>query len=794
MRFEEFVLRVPGDEFRLRFHEQLTVLAGVGPDERVALVDSIVGALTGEAEGAVLTGTDHTGRPIEVTSLGGHVRARYLDEDGGQAPAPVGWFAPDARQLRQLLVVTAASLDVGAPEVGQARDDDPPELAEARRALWLVEQDRRAALDAQAAVEDALRRMGELDEAIRAAEAGAARRAYAEVVAELDRVRAEKAAVEASDEAAAADAELLAEAPGLHRLAAAWVDACDAADAAREAAEDDDPVEPEDVAWLAAVPTEIPDHLHHLLRDAADADRRVESLRGSLHDVATASLVDPEDQRIVALASVDQGDLWRSHERVAVARAELHRERLRVGGLGAGPDSAVVEALEDAHTRWEAADALVQKRKVVVVGGAALLALLALPGFGIFGPAASVLLLLGVTGGGGYLYGRPVVERARAALAEKAALEPLGAATYLTFHMRRIDATLDPGTRERLELAAAELRLAERGWEAISGGVDHAEAAELAVAVKSLAKEIQARHGALEELAELRRVLEEEHRPAAERATAALLEALEPYGVTAGEVAGVTPDVVLAVVAARVDLGHAARRHQDVLAAEADEEKAADLLDDVLGRMGYGGDDVLPARFEAAGRAIEGAAGRAAARAQARPTAVIDADLARLDADARRLHRPEFVGVTAEEASAPDIDALRAERGPLSASLAEHERAGADVERLTARRAELAAAVTELEISLGAERSEHVEVERVRNALLAHLTRANNVGPLSEPIPVLLDDPLARVPAECKWELMDMLRRLGEKAQILYLTEDAFIGAWARGCSSEEILLLEPVE
>jgi uncharacterized protein YhaN len=62
-------------------------------------------------------------------------------------------------------------------------------------------------------------------------------------------------------------------------------------------------------------------------------------------------------------------------------------------------------------------------------------------------------------------------------------------------------------------------------------------------------------------------------------------------------------------------------------------------------------------------------------------------------------------------------------------------------------------------------------------------------------VPVLLDDPFVRVAAERKWELMDMLRRLSEKTQVLYLTDDAFIGAWARRRSDAgEIALLEPVD
>ena len=55
MRLEELILRIPGDEFQVRFHEHLTVLSGIGLLERQALADSVMGALTGGAENAVVT-------------------------------------------------------------------------------------------------------------------------------------------------------------------------------------------------------------------------------------------------------------------------------------------------------------------------------------------------------------------------------------------------------------------------------------------------------------------------------------------------------------------------------------------------------------------------------------------------------------------------------------------------------------------------------------------------------------------------------------------------------------------
>jgi hypothetical protein len=49
-----------------------------------------------------------------------------------------------------------------------------------------------------------------------------------------------------------------------------------------------------------------------------------------------------------------------------------------------------------------------------------------------------------------------------------------------------------------------------------------------------------------------------------------------------------------------------------------------------------------------------------------------------------------------------------------------------------------------------------------------------------------------RVPAERKWDLLDMLYRLSERHQLLYLSDDPFVAAWARQCHDGAVTLLEP--
>jgi uncharacterized protein YhaN len=87
------------------------------------------------------------------------------------------------------------------------------------------------------------------------------------------------------------------------------------------------------------------------------------------------------------------------------------------------------------------------------------------------------------------------------------------------------------------------------------------------------------------------------------------------------------------------------------------------------------------------------------------------------------------------------------------------------------------------------------QVADVQQYLLAHLTRAAHCGPQDESVPVVLDEPFLRIAADRKWELLDMLRRLGETTQLIYLTDDPYVGAWARRRASAGLItLLEPID
>jgi uncharacterized protein YhaN len=124
-----------------------------------------------------------------------------------------------------------------------------------------------------------------------------------------------------------------------------------------------------------------------------------------------------------------------------------------------------------------------------------------------------------------------------------------------------------------------------------------------------------------------------------------------------------------------------------------------------------------------------------------------------------------------------------------------HPASSVDLDRLSDRHSALERRVAALESKAGGfDEAAVSQLADVHQYLLAHLTKAAHVGMHDESVPVVLDEPFLRVAAERKWELLDMLRRLGEKTQLVYLTDDPFVTAWARRrAAAGLIILLEPV-
>ena len=485
--------------------------------------------------------------------------------------------------------------------------------------------------------------------------------------------------------------------------------------------------------------------------------------------------------------------LWGTADRLIDALEEVRRLQLAMGGLGgeAGGEAPVVIAeMEAAHRALEDAERAAESVRVSGVAGSGLgatIAALGAIGLPVLMPVG--LLIAAVVGTVTLVLPRKRVTKA--ADLERLAVERAGAGTYLGFHLRRVDAAVDPATRRSVDVVANEHRAALSAWTALVGpDVDVERAKALRDEVVAYNETFQSLGGAADEIEQLRRALADEAEPAVARTTAALVEACGPFALADDDLADLAR--VPAVVAARIQRGADARRQLDLEDAEADEQAAAEALGNQLRQLGFDGDD-LQARLGALDWAVAQATEREQARANARDPQVIDAELRDLEDVAGRLRRPEWSGVTPADADTPDIPDLEERREKLARRL-EEARPSLDVARLADRHAAGERRVTALEAKLGGHdvSGDPGAAADIQQHLLGHLTKAAQAGPHQDPVPVLLDEVLQRVPAERKWDLLDLVHRLSEKHQVVYLSDDAFVAAWARQCPDGAITLLEP--
>lgn len=799
MRLEELILRIPGDEFQVRFHEQLTVLSGVGLLERQALADSIIGALTGDADNVVALVRDNTGRPIEVVSSGGTATARYLD-DGRPARVPVGTVAATSDALRTLMLLQAGDLGLTP---ARTRFEDHPELAEVRATLQQLNAALEAAKSGRTKKEQLTEELAAVEAQIRQAEDNAARREYARVLANLERVRAEAAALQSGEAGAETDQHLLDSAEQARHLVKLWKDASErcARVALSDGVERLDEGTIGDRRWY---PDVAPVTLRDLFDDLAAARLDQERLEARVRDLATSRLPEPSDPRIVDLATADQTVLWTVAAEVAEAGRSLSREQMAVGGLSSVTDDPqpvdnetldLIARIENAHRVVEELEARCDRRRLPTVVGAGVVGLAGV----VFAPVSvlvTIVLVVAALTGAMFGIGRPLRRLADARRAETDALAASGAPSYLGFHIRRVEASITPGAHDRLEAANNAYIAAVARWRALAGDVSVDAAKQIEHDVRAYAAALAHLGNTAGELDAIRRELAQRAEPAVARARSAIADACAPYGLTPAAIEGLDEPSLEHALLRQIELGRAARAQEELVEAEAEQEKAGSRLDDLLHHLGFR-DGTLDARAGALEWAVERAAERQEARRRARSDADIEADLERLQAEARRLRRPEWATVQPSDANGPDMDDLVARRSSLQAQIDSNHDEPVDYERLRDRRDAMERRITALESQLDAEFPESTiaQVADVQQYLVAHLTKAGHCGPDDEAVPVVLDEAFLRIAPERKWELLDMLRRLGEHTQLIYLTDDAFVGTWARRRASAGLItLLEPID
>jgi len=137
----------------------------------------------------------------------------------------------------------------------------------------------------------------------------------------------------------------------------------------------------------------------------------------------------------------------------------------------------------------------------------------------------------------------------------------------------------------------------------------------------------------------------------------------------------------------------------------------------------------------------------------------------------------------------PDPEPLLEERARLFEEASRIERELPDVGRLEDRRETLTRRLTLLETTsqAGYQLKSAEEAEMV---LLGRVAQARRVGPRAEPIPLVVDDALAGFDPQDKYDLLDLLARLTEATQVVYLTDDEVTLEWAstRGREGEALV------
>jgi hypothetical protein len=786
VRFEELSLRIPGDELRMRFHERTTVLSGLGALERQGLAESLLGSLAaGPAQSAELTYVNAQDRRIRVRrDPTGEVSHTF--DDGSPAPDFLALIGLDLVALRELVHVRAGDLgllstDIGVPE--------PPELTEARAALAELNEQLESALAARQAVEAMRMELSRIDESIREAEEGRAKRRYARLLSDLERVRAEAAAIRTGETGANSDRRFIEAARAALAMAERWHVARDKLARATEQFGGHERLDARTLAEAEPMPENVPAGLDVLVAKLEQAESRRDELAARLSSLATSRLPEPSHPSVVRLARADQETVWKLTQQTLDSGLQLERESINLGGLAAeGVSDAVAVELEAAHERFEAAERLLEERQRVgflTTGGATAAAAIGLMLLPLVAPIA---IVAGIGAAAWSILGprrRLAVAKAR----EEEALENAGVPTYLSFHMRRIEATIDPGRRERLDLAALEHRVALGRWHELAGDISPADAIRLESEVRQYARALASLDGAAEEIDAVRVELTEAAEPAAQQARDELLRACEPFGVD-------DPRLALAMVRHQVEIANTARLQLQLEAAESDERHLRDDLATALKQLGFEDGD-MGRRLDGLQQSLAAALGREQARTRVRDKSVVERELVELESRVRQEHRPEWgTSVTAQDAEEPDVEALAQKRESTAHA---HEMAAKlvpDVDLLADRRSAVERRVAVLESSLGETASANplFETPDIEQMLLARVIAARNAGPTGEALPVVLDEPFLRLHGESKWAMLDLVERLAEKTQMIYLTDDVDVVVWARRRSaSGSLVLLEPV-
>ncbi len=213
--------------------------------------------------------------------------------------------------------------------------------------------------------------------------------------------------------------------------------------------------------------------------------------------------------------------------------------------------------------------------------------------------------------------------------------------------------------------------------------------------------------------------------------------------------------------------------------AETAYQQAETKLESSLAAAGFPGPGDLTARAVAVTAKAAEVAVALEAPKTTRDRHEVEAALTAALTELARYSRPDWdEAPLVTDAPLPDTASLTQERAKVAAEADAIERTLPDPGRLSDRREALARRVAILDASSGAG-SRLLPFEEAEMVLLGRFSQARRVGPEAEPVPIVVDDALAGFPRHDKWRLLDLLARLGEASQVIYLTDDPDTAEWA---------------
>jgi hypothetical protein len=169
----------------------------------------------------------------------------------------------------------------------------------------------------------------------------------------------------------------------------------------------------------------------------------------------------------------------------------------------------------------------------------------------------------------------------------------------------------------------------------------------------------------------------------------------------------------------------------------------------------------------------------------------VRAELERARAAASRLGRPGWpVRPELPVGPDPDLAGLHEERASVGAELTGLNAAVVDLPRLNDRRSALRRRVEVLEGDAGAAGPPLMDPQELELYVLGRFASARRIGPEAEPVPMLVDDALVDLKRTDKWRVLDLVARLGEATQVVYLTNDDDAIEWAQQRSAEGTIAL----